>query len=164
MGITLDGIAPGYIVDRVSALLAKLGVSNHLINASGDIRTSGFAGKAKQWTVAIQDPNHQKAYPGIVTMGTGAICTSGNYEIFYDQEKTFHHIVNPQTGHSPLLATSVTTTATSVMEADALATGLMVMPPAESLSLISQHPSNQCFIIDRDNKTLNTPGWASSLA
>lgn len=163
MGITLDGIAPGYIVDRVSALLTKLGVPNHLINASGDIRTSGSAEKAKAWTVAIQDPNHQKAYPEIVTMGTGAICTSGSYEIFYDQEQTFHHIVTPQTGHSPLLSTSVTTVATSVMDADALSTGLMVMPPADSLRLVNQQPSCQCFILGRDKTTTHSSGWSSSL-
>jgi len=164
MGITLDGIAPGYIVDRVSALLAKLGVANHLINCSGDIRTSGLAAKAGSWTVAIQDPNHQMVYPDIVTMGTGAISTSGSYEIYYDQEKTFHHIVTPQTGHSPILATSVTTTAASVMEADALATGLMVMPPAEGLRLISKQSNCQCFIIGRDNTTMRSSGWSSSLA
>ena len=164
MGITLDGIAPGYIVDRVSALLAKLGVPNHLINASGDIRTSGSAAKAGKWTVAIQDPDHQKVYPDIVSMGTGAISTSGSYEIFYDQEKTFHHIVSPQTGHSPILATSVTTTAPSVMEADALATALMVMPPEDSLRLISQQSQCQCFIIGRDKTLRHSPGWSSSLA
>ncbi|MDD5758878.1 MAG: FAD:protein FMN transferase [Desulfobulbaceae bacterium] len=164
MGVTLDGIAPGYIVDRVSALLVKLGVSNHLINCSGDIRTSGSAANAKQWTVAIQDPNHQKAYPDIVSMGTGAISTSGNYEIFYDKEKTFHHIVTPKTGHSPLLATSVTTSASSLMEADALATGMMVMTPVESLNLMAQHTNCQCFIIGRDNTTTHSAGWSSSFA
>jgi len=164
MGITLDGIAPGYIVDRVSALLAKLGAVNHLINCSGDIRTSGSAAKAGQWTVAIQDPNHQKVYPDIVSMGTGAISTSGSYEIFYDKEMTFHHIVTPQTGHSPILSISTTATAASVMDADALATSLMVMSPADGLRLIGKQPNCQCFIIGRDNTTMRSSGWSSSLA
>jgi len=164
MGITLDGIAPGYIVDRVSALLVKLGAPNHLINCSGDIRTSGTAANGGRWTVAIQDPNHQQAYPDILTMGTGAISTSGSYEIFYDQEQTFHHIVSPQTGHSPTLATSVTTVANSVMDADALATGLMVMPPAEAIRWVSQQTWCQCFIVGRDKTTVQSPGWSSTLA
>ncbi len=164
MGITLDGIAPGYIVDRASALLTKLGVKNHLINVSGDIRTSGSAAKGAPWTVAIQDPNHQKAYPDVVSMGSGAISTSGNYEIFYDQEKMFHHIVTPQTGHSPLLATSATTTATTLMDADALATALMVMPPEDSLRLVSSQPQYQCLILGRDTKMMQSAGWSSSIA
>jgi len=164
MGVTLDGIAPGYIVDRISALLVKLGAANHLINCSGDIRTSGTAANGGRWTVAIQDPNHQQAYPDILTMGTGAISTSGSYEIFYDQEQTFHHIVSPQTGHSPTAAVSVTTVANSVMDADALATGLMVIPPAEAIRLVNQQPSCQCFIIGRDGATSHSSGWSSSLA
>jgi len=164
MGITLDGIAPGYICDRVSALLSRLGIDNHLINASGDIRTSGTTLKGALWTVAIQDPSHQKAYPEVITMGSGAISTSGNYEIYYDQEKMFHHIVTPKTGRSPILATSVTTTAHTLMDADALATGLMVLPPADSLRLLASHPQYQCFIIGRDTTTRHSAGWSSTLA
>lgn len=164
MGITLDGIAPGFICDRVSTLLTRLGVFNHLINASGDIRTSGTALKGAPWTVAIQDPNHQKAYPEVLTIGSGAISTSGNYEIYYDQEKMFHHIVTPKTGHSPILTTSVTTTAATLMDADALATGLMVLAPEESVRLVGGQPQYQCFIIGRDTKTIHSPGWSETIA
>lgn len=164
MGITLDGIAPGYICDRVSTLLSRLGISNHLINASGDIRTSGTALKGAPWTVAIQDPNHQKAYPDVISMGSGAISTSGNYEIFYDQEKMFHHIVAPTTGRSPIMTTSVTTTANTLMDADALATGLMVLPPEDSLRLIDGQSQYQCFIIGRDTKTTQSSGWSNTFA
>lgn len=162
MGITLDGIAPGYICDRVSSLLTRLGVTNHLINASGDIRTSGTTLKGAPWTVAIQDPKHQKAYPEVITMGNGAISTSGNYEIFYDNEKMFHHIVTPQTGHSPTLTTSVTTAAPTLMDADALATGLMVLAPEDCVRLVGGYPQYQCFIIGRDTKTMHSPGWSTS--
>ena len=164
MGITLDGIAPGYIVDRVSTLLSRLGVKNHLINCSGDIRTSGVAEKGAPWTVAIQDPNHQQAYPDVVTMANGAISTSGSYEIYYDQERTFHHIVSPRSGHSPTLATSVTTTASTVMAADALATGLMVMAPQDGLRLINSQRASECFIIGRDTHALQSNGWSKTVA
>jgi thiamine biosynthesis lipoprotein len=159
MGVTLDGIAPGYIVDRVSALLAAHGISNHLINCSGDIRTSGTAAKGKPWTVAIQDPAKQKAYPEVVAMGTGAISTSGSYEVFYDKEKMFHHIVTPQTGHSPRLATSVTVKALSVMDADALATGIMVMPPREGVRFVDSQPGCECFVVGQDGSFRKSASW-----
>jgi len=164
MGITLDGIAPGYIVDRVSALLSQNGVANHLINASGDIRTSGTAVKGAPWTVAIQDPAKGQDYPDVLTLGSGAVSTSGNYEIYYDKEKLFHHIVDAKTGHSPILATSVTTVAANVMEADALATSLMVLPPDDGLRLVNSQPGCECFVIGRDNKTSQSAGWRRSLA
>ncbi len=40
MGITLDGIAKGYIVDCASSILRDHGIADHLINAGGDIRAS----------------------------------------------------------------------------------------------------------------------------
>lgn len=159
MGITLDGIAPGYIVDRVSALLAAQGIVNHLINCSGDIRTSGTAAKGKPWTVAIQDPAKKKAYPEVLAMTTGAISTSGSYEVFYDREKIFHHIVTPQTGHSPRLTTSVTVRALSVMDADALATGIMVMPPKEGIRLVDSQSGNACFMVGQDGSFRKSASW-----
>jgi len=41
MGITLDGIAKGYIVDQAAKVLESCGIKNYLINAGGDIRVSG---------------------------------------------------------------------------------------------------------------------------
>ncbi len=160
MGITLDGIAPGYIVDRASEIMSRHGVVNHLINCSGDIRTSGVAAKGKPWTVAIQDPNKQQDYPQVVSMATGAISTSGDYELYYDQEKLFYHIVNGRTGHSPTFATSVTVTASSVMAADAMATSLCVLPPAQGLALINRQPEYSSFIIGRDGSSQRSSRWS----
>ncbi|NTV14943.1 MAG: FAD:protein FMN transferase [Desulfobulbaceae bacterium] len=162
MGITLDGIAPGYIVDRASEIMTREGVVNHLINCSGDIRTSGVAAKGKPWTVAIQDPNKQQDYPQVVSLGTGAISTSGDYELYYDREKLFYHIVNGRTGHSPTTATSVTVTAASVMAADALATSLCVLEPAKGLAVIDRQTEGSAFIIGRDGVSHRSARWSTT--
>jgi len=159
MGITLDGIAKGYIVDRASQVLNDYGVSNHLINAGGDIRTSGTAAGNDKWTIAIQDPEKKREFPDIIKMNDGAVATSGNYEVFYDKEKLFHHIVDPHTGHSPQLSSSVSVTATTVMDADALATALFVLDPSEGLDLIETRPHCECFILDRDLIVNKSSGW-----
>ncbi|TKB09967.1 FAD:protein FMN transferase [Desulforhopalus sp. IMCC35007] len=159
MGITLDGIAKGFIVDKASEVLKANGVSNHLINAGGDIRTSGKAAQGKAWTVAVQDPSKKNEYPDIITMQDGAIATSGNYEIYYDKEKLFHHIVNGQTGHSPHLSSSVSVVAPTVMDADALATSVFVMGPAAGVAFINGQPDTECFIIDKDGKNIKSAGW-----
>jgi thiamine biosynthesis lipoprotein len=70
MGITLDGIAKGYVVDRVSQLFSKHKIENHLINAGGDIRTSGAKGDNRPWKVAIEDPSKTKNYPDIIHRGS----------------------------------------------------------------------------------------------
>jgi thiamine biosynthesis lipoprotein len=162
MGITLDGIAVGFIVDRVSELLLSRGIENHLINASGDIRTRGSKEDGKPWTVAIQDPWKRKTYPDVVRMGDGAISTSGNYEIYYDQEKMFHHIVNPKTGFSPDQVTSGTIMANTCMEADALATAVCIMSPSQGTEFVNRLPACNSLIIATDGALWKSKGWKSA--
>ncbi|CAG35505.1 FAD:protein FMN transferase [Desulfotalea psychrophila] len=159
MSITLDGIGKGYVVDRASEVLVQNGVTNHLINAGGDIRASGNAAKGRPWTIAIQDPNKHKDYPDIITMTDGAIATSGNYEIFYDREKIFHHIVNSKTGHSPQFLTSASITAKTVMDADAMATAVFVMEPKDAMVFIENQSESECFLIGEDKKIAKSSGW-----
>jgi thiamine biosynthesis lipoprotein len=162
MGITLDGIAVGFIVDRVSELLLSRGIQNHLINASGDIRTRGAKEDGKPWTVAIQDPWKRKTYPDVVHMGDGAVSTSGNYEIYYDQEKMFHHIVNPKTGLSPDGVTSGTIRASTTMEADALATALCVMTPSQGTEFVNGLAACESLVIGKDGALWKSKGWKSA--
>lgn len=159
MGITLDGIAKGFIVDQASELLQRKGVANHLINAGGDIRTSGTAAKGRAWTVAIQDPAKSKDYPDVIQLGNGAIATSGNYEVFYDKEKLFHHIVDAKTGLSPQASASVTVTASTVMDADALSTSVFVMEPESGIKFINSQMDCECLVITTDGKMKTSTGW-----
>jgi len=159
MAITLDGIAKGYIVDKASAVLNTNRVGNHLINAGGDIRTSGLAAQGKPWTVAIQDPEKKKEYPDIVSMGDGAIATSGSYEIFYDKEKVFHHIVDGRNGLSPQLASSVTVIAPTVMDADAMATTVFVMGPRIGVDFINQLSDYRCLVLASDGSVAQSRNW-----
>lgn len=159
MGITLDGIAKGYIVDRASEVLKSHSIHNHLINAGGDIRTSGQASGGKRWTIAIQDPEKKREFPDIIKLADGAVATSGNYEAFYDSEKLFHHIVDPHTGLSPQLFSSVSVTAPTVMDADALATALFVLEPENGVRLVNELPDSECFIINRDSTVRTSSAW-----
>lgn len=162
MGITLDGIAKGYIVDRASAIISGQGVANHLINAGGDIRAEGMKNGKEPWTIAIQDPEKKDNYPDMVKMSGGSIATSGNYEVYFDKEKLFHHIVNPATGHCPATASSVSVTAPTAMEADALATGVFVMGPAEGSNFLNKLPAYDGLIVARDGAVFKTSGWKSA--
>jgi thiamine biosynthesis lipoprotein len=162
MGITLDGIAKGYIVDRAAEILSRHGIGNHLINAGGDIRTSGAAAKGKPWTIAVQDPAKGREYPAVITMTSGAIATSGNYEVFYDNEKMFHHIIDSRTGYSPEQTTSVTVQAPTVMDADALSTSVFVMAPAGGIAFINGRPGCECFVVENSGATHRSTGWQAA--
>jgi thiamine biosynthesis lipoprotein len=159
MGITLDGIAKGYIVDRAAGVLADHGVANHLINAGGDIRTSGRRSEEQPWTVAIEDPRKNGRYPDVIRMTSGAVATSGNYEIYYDTEKMFHHVVDPRTGTSPHHSTSVSVRAESVMRADALSTAVFVQEPADGIRFVDSLERCECLVIDESGAQFRSRGW-----
>lgn len=162
MGITLDGIAKGYVVDRVSQLLTEHKIENHLINAGGDIRTKGAKADNRPWTVAIEDPSKRNNYPDIIQMRDGAVATSGNYEIFYDREKMFHHIVDPGSGLSPKLKNSVSVRAETTMAADALSTSLFVMDPDRGIEFINALPGCEGLVVTEEGTLLKSRGWKSA--
>lgn len=161
MGITVDGIAKGYIVDRASEVLLSKGMDNHLINGGGDIRTHGSGAKGTPWTIAVQDPAKAGDYPEILKLNNGAVATSGNYEIFYDSEKLYHHIVNGKTGRSPLLSKSVTVSAPTVMAADAFSTSVFVLEPFNGVKHINARADVECFIVDNKDTIHRSKGWVS---
>jgi len=161
MGITLDGIAKGYIVDRASQVLNRHRIKNHLINAGGDIRTMGHGRDKKPWTIAVQDPQKKKHYPDIIHMTDGAIATSGNYEIYFDKEKMYHHIVNPNTGLSPDESTSVSVLAETAMDADALSTSVFVMDPERGTRFINSLPKCESLVVAKGNRKIRSSGWNS---
>lgn len=159
MGITLDGIAKGYIVDCASEILSSYKIKNHLINAGGDIRTSGKNISKKPWTIAIQDPQKNRQYPCIITLTNGAIATSGNYEIYFDREKMFHHIINPKNGLSPDLNISVSVIAKSAMDADALSTSVFVMPSLQGAKFIDSIPGCGSLVMTKKGRLFQSNGW-----
>lgn len=161
MGITLDGIAKGFIVDRMAAALAAEGAENYLINAGGDIRTAGAKEGGGAWTVAVRDPERPQPLPERVCLHDGAIATSGSYEIYFDRERTWHHLVRSDSGRSPQQSSSVTVCAPSTVQADALATAVFVMGPAAGMRLIEALAGCECLIVSPQQRLIRSTGWGS---
>jgi thiamine biosynthesis lipoprotein len=162
MGITLDGIAKGYIIDRAAQVVAGRGIKHALINAGGDIRALGGKDAESPWKVAIKDPGGKAAYADTITMKNRAIATSGNYEVYFDREKLYHHIVNPKTGRSPRRSASVTVLASNVMDADALSTAVFVLGPDDGRGFIEGTPGVECLIVSSKHEKIISSGWPSS--
>ncbi len=121
MGITLDSLAKGFIIDKASEVLMAKGIVNHVINAGGDIIARGHKERNQPWVIAIESPHNPSQYLAQFPLVDSAVATSGAYQRFYDIHKTRHHIINPIMGKSPELY-SITCKTDSAMLADAYAT------------------------------------------
>ena len=153
-------MAKGFIVDRMAQVLQTCGVDNYLINAGGDIRTAGARDGRAPWSVAVQDPDKRGEYPDILQLHDGAVATSGNYEIYFDRDRTLHHIID-STGGSPAHTSGVTVRATTAMTADALATAIFVAGPEEGMRLVASIPGAACLIVAADRSILKSAGWTN---
>jgi thiamine biosynthesis lipoprotein len=161
MGITLDGVAKGYIVDAMGRVLTDHGIGRYLINAGGDIRASGRKERRRPWTVAVQDPSKSGSFPDTIHLTDAAVATSGSYETYFDRDRMYHHIVNAETGSSPDLSAGVSVVAPSAMAADALATAVFVMEPQRGIELINSLLGCECLIIGADGTQRTSAAWRS---
>jgi len=160
MGITLDAIAKGFIVDRMASVLDGTALTGYLINAGGDIRVSGTNQQGEPWSVGVHDPWDATRPADTVRLSGGAIATSGSYEVYFDTDRRFHHIVDPRAGRSPTHCVSTTVIAPTAMAADALATSVFVLAPLEGVRLVEGLAGCSCFILDSDGRRLASRGWA----
>jgi len=159
MQITLDSIAKGYIIDRAMDVLKVHGIEHALINAGGDMAVHGGRSADKPWRIAIQDPLKKSRNIDVVEMMSGAIATSGNYEIYFDQEKIYHHLISPLSIEPAKNINSTSIKARTVMEADALATAAFVMGLEEGRQFIDNTQKVEGLIVDSFGQKLTSESW-----
>ncbi len=158
MKITLGGIAKGYIIDKAIDVLEKQGVEHALVNAGGDMRAIGNKGK-ENWQIALQNPRNRQEFITTVLLNNKAVATSGDYERYFNENKTFHHIVDPRTGYSATELISVTIVADKAIDADALATAVFVLGKEEGLKLIESLKDIEALIITEDREIIRSKGF-----
>ena len=158
MQITLGGIAKGYIIDKAVEILEKNGIKNALVNAGGDIRAIGTKNK-EDWTIALENPRNKDEYIAIIKLNNKSVATSGDYERYFDEEKEFHHIVNPKTGYSATELISVTIIADKAIDADALSTSVFVLGKDKGLILIEKLRDVEGLIITNEREIVKSSGF-----
>lgn len=128
--LDLSGIAKGYGVDRLAEALAGFGIGSALCAIDGELRALGTQADGTPWAVAVETPDSDRHLPhSYVALADGAVATSGDYRHFVTVKgHRLSHTIDPLR-RAPLIAApaSVSVLAQSCMQADAMATALMVM-------------------------------------
>ena len=123
MALTLNGIAQGFITDRVADLLRVGGLDDVLVDM-GETRALGRHPSGRPWRVGL--PDHGSRAMDLVE---SAIATSAGHGTPFDAGGRHHHILDPRTGGSATHTTAVTVIAPRATTADAASTALSVMGP-----------------------------------
>ncbi len=90
------------------------------------------------------------------------LCDEAYEEIYFDRERTHHHIVSARTGTSPQTSQSVSVVAPTTLAADALATAVFVMEPERGIRFIGSFPQCACLIVDEGGRQWKSKGWRSA--
>lgn len=117
MTLTLNGIAQGFIADRIAALLTEHGLRHALLTV-GEVLAVGGDADGSPWQVSL---DHGTAVDQRVWLTDAALATSRNVG---------PHLVNPKTGKTGGEFAAVSVEADEAMLADALSTAFFHMDEA----------------------------------
>lgn len=158
MYIDMNAIAQGYTVDMVADFLEGKNIVNYLVEIGGEVRAKGVNAKGRPWQVGIDSPvigsdESNRELQEIVSVSGFSLATSGSYRKFIMKDGVMYsHTIDPHTGypsHHNLL--SVTITAASCAEADAIATSVMAMGMEKGRDFLKANPRYDAYFIYSDS-------------
>ncbi len=80
MTLDLNGIAKGYGVDRMAAVMARFGLNSWLVGIDGEMRAGGRKPDGEPWAVGHERPDrHRREAMGVIELQDMSVATSGNY-------------------------------------------------------------------------------------
>lgn len=153
MALTLNGIAQGYITDRVAELLRARGWPDVLIDL-GEVRAIGASPLGTPWTAVIQPPAPATVAPIRLALSQHAMATSAGQATVFEASGHHHHLFSPRDGRSAGQLQSVSVLAPDATLADALSTALYVMPREEMRRLIDAFPAIEAWLVEADGRVV----------
>jgi thiamine biosynthesis lipoprotein len=151
MQVTLNGIAQGYVTDRISDLFRREGLEHVLVDL-GEIYAIGARDGTDPWVAGIENPLNRDSILADVPLVDRAMATSGGYGFKFDPAGHFHHIFDPATGTCPHRYASVSVVAGNATAADALATAATLMPPDALERLLRDAGAERALIVDAEGR------------
>jgi thiamine biosynthesis lipoprotein len=147
--LDLSGIAKGFAVDQMIAVLLGFGITSALCSLDGELRAIGNHPDGKPWSAAVERHDYQsRAAHSVLTLTDMAAATSGDYRHWVDVgAKRLSHTIDRQRG-APVDGgpASVTVLANTCIAADAWATALLVKGVEEGAALARQQGLSALFL------------------
>ena len=162
--ISFGAVAKGCASENAIKAMRNVGVKSAIVSLGGNVQTLGRKPDGSLWNVAVQDPNNTASYVGVLTVGETAVVTSGTYQRFFIQNgKTYHHLLNPETGR-PMNNTlkSVTIVCSDGTTADCLSTAMFILGQSKCINYWRQYGTKEngfdMVLINNDNEVICTKG------
>ena len=129
--------------------------------AKGNVQALGAKPDGSKWKVAVQNPDSEESYIGVLEIAGKAVITSGGYERYFEKDgKTYHHIIDPATGYpADSGLKSVTIISSDGTLADGLSTSLFIMGIDKAKEYWRANSDKfDAILLTNDNKQYVTEG------
>jgi thiamine biosynthesis lipoprotein len=148
--VDLSAIAKGYAADVIAENLLARGVDHYMVEIGGEVRARGRNARGTLWRIAIEKPSSgSRSVHTVIELNDLGMATSGDYRNYFETEgRRYSHTIDPRSGRpvTHKLA-SVTVAHPSTMQADALATALMVLGADAGYRFAEEHELAAFFIV-----------------
>ncbi len=144
MGLTLNGIAQGYITDRIAALLRARGLDNVVIDM-GEIAAIGTRPDGRDWQAGISRPDGLVVHH--VALRNRALATSAPYGTLLSAEDKTGHIIDPTNATAPSERTLVSISAPLAAVADGLSTACCLLNHEKAQSAVASFAGAEIELI-----------------
>lgn len=134
MALTLNGIAQGYITDRIAVLLRGRGLDNVLIDM-GEIAAIGPRPDGRDWQAGIAGTDRRIKHH--VALRDRALATSAAYATLLPADGKTGHIIDPTGTTAGPKQTLVSISAPLAAVADGLSTTLCLLDPGKARTVVA---------------------------
>ena len=164
--IDLGGIAKGWAVDQAARALRMAGITNALVDLTGNMAALGAPPGREHWTIGVRDPHDRTPYFAHLALLPGdCISTSGKYEQFVAADgRTFGHIMDPRTGRPAEGTISVTVISRSALTCDSWDTPLFVLGAREAREKAKAHAEFAAILVTPGEAGVDTVWVEAALA
>jgi thiamine biosynthesis lipoprotein len=134
------GYVKGWAIAEAGKLIKKRGFRTYCIGIGGDILACSDG--SKEWQIGIQDPKDKTKILNKLSIGSGAVATSGSYE-------RGAHIINPKTKKPANELLSITVCGPDIIKADVLATAAFAMGKA-GVKFVDRQKGYKALAVSRE--------------
>ena len=153
MGITLNGIAQGYITDAIADMLRNEGFESAVVDL-GEFRTLGRHPDGGPWRIGIQDGKAPRDVDRTVELENMALAVSGGYGTTFEPSGRFHHIFDPHSGASANRLVQVAVIGSRATIADALTKAVYVAGETVWPTLLTAYPGTTAILTRPDGTSV----------
>ena len=153
MGLTLNGIAQGFITDRAVDILRAAGFDQTLVNF-GEYNASIPKPGTNGWQIQLGSASRDGPKRPMWSLKNSALAASEKSGYVFDAALDLHHMLDPKSGTSARFWREIYVEAPNSTLADGASTALFATPPDEVDRLADILKITRALLIDRNGQSI----------